>query len=252
MKFLQKTVLLSLLCMITSICSIDHFPNSEFPSHETDTYHYEISKIEKPMTDQDAELDEPIKIWTNEKKNLYKSGIIRTERTVSTENNMIVVTTEKWTTKNSSYFTLDNALDFLVANWFLNNPTGKLIYGDDINIPWSGALIVGALHGIPLLANYLNPETNDISQNIADTVKIEKTTLGSIAQQKNMLSKKDVDEFIAGNKENWTNIPVIKITAKFTKDATRSYVTLHIKDQNLELKTSRSLTTHQFINDAAQ
>ncbi len=251
MKIFKKISLFSFLWIIPSIYSIDHFSNSEFPPHETNKYHYEVSKIEKPMTNTDALLDEPIEIWETEENNFYKSGITRTVITVSTKNNMIIVTTKKWASKNSSYFTLGNAINLLVANWFLNNPTGKLIYGDNINIPLSGALIVAALHGIPLLADYLSPDTSDVSQSIADTIKIEKTTLGSIAEQKNMISKKSVEEFVSRNKENWTHVPVIKVTAKFSKDATRSLVILHIKDQNFKLETSHWLKIRQLINDPA-
>ena len=109
MKNLQKRSLLILLYTMSSIYSSNLLPNSEFPSRQTNEYDYTISTIEKPMTDDTPYLDKPIAIWKTSKKNLYNDGITVILTSISTEKNMIVVTTEKWTTKNPSYFTSENA-----------------------------------------------------------------------------------------------------------------------------------------------
>lgn len=220
-----------------SIYCSEFLSNSRFPSHETDEFNYVVSKVEKPMIGV-VQLDEPIQILETTTNHIYNSGITRKTITVSTEENVIIVTGETWTTKNPYYFRWNNVADLFIANYvFLNDPIGKMWSGKSPEISLLGAAVVATLHGLPLVQYLWNGKT-DVLQSIANTISIEKTTLSDIADRKNIIFTDALRSFVVKNKENLASIPVITIISKFSKDSQKSNFTIYIKNQNDALRSS--------------
>lgn len=93
-----------------SVCIIGKM-DTEFPQHNTDQYNYYIQVQEEMATEKDKiSIQEP-KIITNVLYNHYfNSGKTKIKITKSIQNDKIITTTEKWTTKNPSYLTWVNGL----------------------------------------------------------------------------------------------------------------------------------------------
>ncbi len=229
MKNIKTIGLLVLLCAFSLISSSSE-QNGKYKPYTTDEFIYTASKIERSMQADDAQLEKPIVIHQTTKNNIFNSGIVHTQLTVSTQKNQIILTTETWTTKNPSYFTAENAIRIIMADIILQNPLTNLIFGNNVKFPPLSNIALLAAAGY-ILSNTktipnieISNENNLIKYPFMD---IKKYTLDE-AVQKNIVSVQEAKEF--ETKDNWNKTYVTKITVNFNKNS--SIITIYMQEQS--------------------
>jgi uncharacterized membrane protein len=212
---IKKLLLCIVLSIATSVASTDEKSNDYFLPYETETYHYTVSKIEKPK-DNNASLRFPVTLWEKKNQNLYNTGFVRSTIKVSTINDRIIITIEKWKTKNESYRNFYNL-------YLLLSPT-LLFHTENKILSQSAFIALITLHGLANLSRYsLKNEVEDRAQSILDTITIEKATLDTIAKQNHLINAEKLNNLIEHNQNNWKNIPAFLITYKLSQDEKEVY-----------------------------
>ncbi len=108
MKNIKTIGLLALLCTF-SLFSSSSEQSDQFQPHTTDEFIYTIATVERPMQAGDVQFNTPVIISDTIKNNYFNSGIVRTKISESTQDDVIITSTETWATKNPSYLTWTNA-----------------------------------------------------------------------------------------------------------------------------------------------
>ncbi len=223
---IKKILLCIVLSIATSVASTDEKSNDYFLPYETETYHYTVSKIEKPK-DNNASLRFPVTLWEKKQENYYNTGLVRSTIKVSTTDDRIIITIEKWKTKNPSYLTFDN-LQLLVPPTLLFHTEYKTL---------SQALFITliTLHGLGHLLDYaLKNEVEDRAQSILNTITIEKTTLDTRATQHDFINAYLAQQ----NHDDQKEIPVTAITYKRLHNEKQFYRVLVIQDEMNHIQIS--------------
>ncbi|MGZ6250936.1 MAG: hypothetical protein ACXWL2_02810 [Candidatus Chromulinivorax sp.] len=227
MMHLYKKITLCLTLGITTLIytTTNNEENIKFPAYPNHEFNYRIKTTVRPMKEDEIPLHNPIimedsitkidpfgfsespastslKQWkpmkTSVSENWFNSGITRTKTTEFTHNNQIISTTETWTTKSPTYFTLRNLALLTAYSLLLHNSSKNSI------IPYLPAMIAIYSKNTPLF-----------TEKKAGSRIHKKSYTFDEAKQHQIISEQQAEVLKNKYQDSYKNLTIYKITAQY-------------------------------------